>query len=172
MAELFGFEISRKKEKQLPSVVAPSSDDGSTVTSSVNAGAYYSLVVDLEGIVKNENDLIRRYREVAQYPDCDTAIDDIVNEAIVVEEDSEAIKLVTDDMQVSDSIKKRIRQEFQEVLSLIKFSEKGHDLFRQWYIDGRLYFHILIDEKNPKGGIVELIKVFRLGFDKKIKNNY
>ena len=159
MAELFGFEISRKKEKQLPSVVAPSSDDGSTVTSSVNAGAYYSLVVDLEGIVKNENDLIRRYREVAQYPDCDTAIDDIVNEAIVVEEDSEAIKLVTDDMQVSDSIKKRIRQEFQEVLSLIKFSEKGHDLFRQWYIDGRLYYHILIDEKNPKAGIQELRQI-------------
>ena len=175
MAELFGFEIRRKKEAELPSVVAPSSHDGSTVTTSVNAGAYYSLVVDLEGIVKNENDLIRRYREVAQYPDCDTAIDDIVNEAIVVEEDVEAIKITTDDLQVSDGIKKKIRDEFKEVLSLLRFDEKGHDLFRQWYIDGRLYFHILIDEKNPKNGIVELRpidprKIRRIKHVKKEKN--
>ena len=156
MAELFGFEIKRKQEKQLPSVVMPTPDDGSTVTSSVNAGAYYSLVVDMEGVVKNENDLIRRYREVAQYPDCDTAIDDIVNEAIVVEEDVEAVKIIADDIQVSDSIKKKIREEFHNVLALLKFSEKGHDLFRQWYIDGRLNFHILIDEKQPRNGIVEL----------------
>ena len=122
MAELFGFEIKRKKERELPSVVAPSPNDGSTVTSSVNAGAYYSLVVDLEGIVKNENDLIRRYREVAQYPDCDCAIDDIVNEAIVVEEDSEAIKIIVDDTKVSESIKKKIREEFHELLSLTKFT--------------------------------------------------
>jgi hypothetical protein len=156
MAELFGFEIKRKQEKQLPSVVMPSPDDGSTVTSSVNAGAYYSLVVDMEGNVKNENDLIRRYREVAQYPDCDTAIDDIVNEAIVVEEDVEAVKIVADDVKVSDGIKKKIREEFNNVLGLLKFSEKGHDIFRQWYIDGRLNFHILIDEKKPREGIVEL----------------
>ena len=159
MAELFGFEIKRKKEKELPSVVAPSPNDGSTVTSSVNAGAYYSLVVDLEGIVKNENDLIRRYREVAQYPDCDCAIDDIVNEAIVVEEDSEAIKIIVDDTKVSDSIKKKIRDEFHEVLRLTKFGDKGHDLFRQWYIDGRLYFHILLDETKPKEGIQELRQI-------------
>jgi hypothetical protein len=157
MADLFGFEIKRKKEKELPSVVAPSLDDGSTVTSSaVSAGGYYSMVMDLEGIVKNENDLIRRYREVAQYPDCDTAIDDIVNEAIVVEEDSEAVKIITDGLKQSTAIKNKIRVEFDEVYNLLKFQDKGHDLFRRWYIDGRLYFHILIDEKNPKNGIVEL----------------
>jgi len=156
MAELFGFEIKRKQEKDLPSVVAPQPDDGSTVTTSVNAGAYYSLVVDMEGIVKNENDLIRRYREVSQYPDCDSAIEDIVNESLVVEEDHEAVKIVADDVKVSDSIKKRIREEYENVLKLLKFSDKGHDLFRTWYIDGRLYFHILIDEKNPRNGIVEL----------------
>jgi hypothetical protein len=175
MAELFGFEISRKKAKELPSVVAPYADDGSTVTSSVNAGAYYSLVVDLEGVVKNENDLIRRYREVAQYPDCDTAIDDIVNEAIVVEEDSEAVKLNTDNVNVSDNIKKKIREEFEEVLYLLRFSEKGHDIFRQWYIDGRLNYHILIDEKNPRNGIQELRpidprKIRRIKNVKKEKN--
>jgi len=156
MAELFGFEIKRKQEKDLPSVVAPQPDDGSTVTTSVNAGAYYSLVVDMEGVVKNENDLIRRYREVSQYPDCDSAIEDIVNESLVVEEDHEAVKIVADDVKVSDSIKKRIREEYENVLKLLKFSDKGHDLFRTWYIDGRLYFHILIDEKNPRNGIVEL----------------
>jgi hypothetical protein len=175
MAELFGFELKRKKEKDLPSVVAPSPDDGSTVTTSVNAGAYYSLVVDMEGIVKNENDLIRRYREVAQYPDCDTAIDDIVNEAIIVEEDSEAVKIIADNLKVSEGIKKKIRDEFDEVLSLLKFSEKGHDLFRTWYIDGRMYFHILLDEKNPKAGIVELRqidprKIRRIKHVKKEKN--
>ena len=110
----------------------------------------------MEGNIKNENDLIRRYREVAQYPDCDTAIDDIVNEAIVVEEDVEAVKIVADDIKVSDGIKKKIREEFENVLTLLRFSEKGHDLFRQWYIDGRLNYHILIDEKNPREGIVEL----------------
>jgi hypothetical protein len=156
-------------------VVAPYADDGSTVTSSVNAGAYYSLVVDLEGVVKNENDLIRRYREVAQYPDCDTAIDDIVNEAIVVEEDSEAVKLNTDNVNVSDNIKKKIREEFEEVLYLLRFSEKGHDIFRQWYIDGRLNYHILIDEKNPRNGIQELRpidprKIRRIKNVKKEKN--
>lgn len=176
MAELFGFEISRKKKEQLPSVVAPSASDGATVTSSVNAGAYYSLVVDLEGIVKNENDLIRRYREVAQYPDCDTAIDDIVNEAIVVEEDVEAVKIITDDLNVSDPIKKKIRDEFNEVMSLLKFNERGHDLFRQWYIDGRLYYHILIDQKKPRDGIVELRpidprKIRRIKNVKKDKDN-
>ena len=175
MAELFGFEIKRKKEKELPSVVAPSSQDGSTVTTSVNAGAYYSLVVDLEGIVKNENDLIRRYREISQYPDCDTAINDIVNEAIVVEEDSEAVKIITDGVPVSDSIKKKIRDEFNEVLSLLDFQEKGHDLFRNWYIDGRIYFHILIDQNNPRAGIVELRiidprKIRRIKHVKKQKN--
>lgn len=156
MAELFGFEIKRKKEKDLPSVVAPSLDDGSMITTSVNAGGYYSHVIDMDALVKNENDLIKRYREVAQYPDCDTAIDDIVNEAIVAEEDSDAVKIITDEVKVSTAIKNKIRVEFDTVLELLDFKNKGHDLFRRWYIDGRLYFHILIDENNVKNGIVEL----------------
>jgi len=156
MAELFGSEIKRKKEKELPSVVAPSSQDGSTVTTSVNAGAYYSLVVDLEGIVKNENDLIRRYREISQYPDCDTAINDIVNEAIVVEEDSEAVKIITDGVPVSDSIKKKIRDEFDGIKRMLNFSNLGDEIFKRWYVDGRLYYHAVVDESNPKQGIQEL----------------
>lgn len=154
--KLFGFEITRGKEQPQPvSVVAPSFDDGATVVSSSAAG-YYAQVMELEGRVKNENDLIRRYREVAQYADCDSAIEDIVNEAITAEEDNSAVEINLDDLKVSSGIKTKITEEFKNVLSLLDFSEKAHDLFRTWYIDGRVYFHILVDENNTKNGIVEL----------------
>ena len=152
---LFGFEIKRKiPSSRAESVVTPAPDDGSTVVNS--AAAYYGLVVDLEGIVKNENDLIRRYRESAQYADCDAAIEDIVNEAIVSDSDTKPITVVLDDVDVSEGIKKKIRDEFDLILKLYKFEEKGHDLFRQWYVDGRIHFQIIIDENNLKQGIVEL----------------
>jgi hypothetical protein len=156
MAELFGFEIRKKKDKvqDVGSVVSPTPDDGSTIVS--GAAAYYGLVVDLEGIIKNENDLIRRYREIAQYPDCDNAIEDISNESIVSDSDEEPIKIVLDDLKVSDGIKKKITEEFDNVLALLNFEERSHEIFRSWYIDGRLYYHILIDEKNIKNGINEL----------------
>ena len=154
--KIFGFEITRGKEQPQPvSVVAPSSNDGATVVSSSAAG-YYAQVMELEGRIKNENDLIRRYREVAQYADCDSAIEDIVNEAITAEEDNTAVEINLDDLKVSSGIKTKITEEFKNVLSLLDFSEKAHDLFRTWYIDGRVYFHILIDENNTKNGIVEL----------------
>ena len=155
--QIFGFEINRKKKDDLPSIVAPSPIDGSTVINTgVNAGGYYGLVMDLEGIVKNENDLIRRYREVAQYSDCDSAIEDIVNEAIVAVEDKQPVEIVLDDVKISESIKKKIRDEFDNILKVLNFEDRGHELFRTWYIDGRLYFHILIDENNIKQGIQEL----------------
>jgi len=156
--QLFGFEIKRKEEKEAPfSVVSPSQPDGSTViTTGVNAGGYYGMVMDLEGIVKNENDLLRRYREVAQYSDCDAAIEDIVNEAIVAHELNSSVKIILDDVKTSDNIKKKMTQEFENVLRILRFEDKGHELFRSWYIDGRLYFQILIDQNNLKDGIVEL----------------
>jgi len=154
--QLFGFEI-RKKDNQpgVGSVVPPSSDDGSTVVAS--ASAYYGMVMDIEGVVKNENDLIRRYREVAQYADTDMAIEDIINEAIV--SDDGAIKMNLDAVKLSEPIKKKFHAEFDTILRLLKFRERGHDIFRQWYIDGRVYYHILIDEGNIKQGIVELRQV-------------
>jgi hypothetical protein len=114
------------------------------------------MVVDLEGVIKNENDLIKRYREVAQYPDCDSAIEDIINEAIIADSDEPPVNVVLDDLKMSESIKTKIRDEFEEVLKLFKFDERGHDIFRNWYIDGRVYYHILLDDKKPKDGIVEL----------------
>jgi hypothetical protein len=154
MAEFFGFEIKRKQEKEIPTVVAPSLDDGSTVVNS--AAAYYGMVLDMDSIVKNENDLIKRYREVAQYPDVDGAIEDIVNEAIVAEEYTLPVDIVLDDLEVSAGIKTKIRNEFLTVLDLLDFQSRSHDIFRNWYIDGRLYYHIMIDPKEVKKGIQEL----------------
>jgi hypothetical protein len=156
--QLFGFEIKRKEEQDLPSVVTPSSvADGATVVNTgVNAGGYYGMVMDLEGIIKNENDLIRRYREVSQYSDCDGAIEDIVNEAIIANEDKKPVEIVLDEVKVSEPIKKKIREEFGNILDLLKFDERAHETFRTWYIDGRLYYQILINSDNVKDGIVEL----------------
>jgi hypothetical protein len=156
--QLFGFEIKRKEEQDLPSVVTPSSvADGSTVVNTgVNAGGYYGMVMDLEGVIKNENDLIRRYREVSQYSDCDGAIEDIVNEAIIADEDKKPVEIILDEVKVSEPIKKKIREEFGNVLDLLKFDERAHETFRTWYIDGRLYYQILINSDNVKDGIVEL----------------
>lgn len=158
LIDYFGFNIKKKKDKvnDQASVVTPQSDDGSTLVS-VGAGAgYYGMVIDLEGVVKNENDLIRRYREIAQYPDCDNAIEDITNECLVSDADEGIVNIVLDDLKVSDNIKKKIKEEFENVLYLLKFDEKAHEIFRSWYIDGRLYYHILIDESRIKDGILEL----------------
>jgi hypothetical protein len=157
--EIFGFEIKKRKSKNedVGSVVSPSHDDGSTIVSgAAGAAAYYGTVVDLEGVIKNENDLIRRYREVAQYPDCDNAIEDIVNECIISDSDEFPVDITLDDVKLSESIKKKISEEFDNIIQLLDFDKKSHEIFRSWYIDGRLYYHILIDEKNIKNGINEL----------------
>lgn len=156
--QIFGFEIKRKKEQELQSVVTPSAiDTGATVINTgVNAGGYYGMVMDLEGIVKNENDLIRRYREISQYSDCDNAIEDIVNEAIIADEQKRPVELNLDELKLSASIKTKIKEEFATIQRLLKFDERANEIFRMWYIDGRLYYQILIDEEKIKDGIVEL----------------
>jgi hypothetical protein len=158
--QLFGFEIKRSKDEQvlpIPSVVPPSNQDGSTIVNTgVNAGGYYGMVVDLDASLKNENDLIRRYREIAQYCDCDAAIEDIVNEALISDETKRPIEIILDDLKVSEGIKNKISDEFVEVLRLLKFNDRGHEIFRQWYIDGRLYYQVLLDDANVKAGIQEL----------------
>lgn len=161
--QLFGFEIKRKQEKELPSVVAPNpAQDGSNVVSTsvgINAGGYFGQVMDLEGVIKNENDLLRRYRQVAQYGDCDTAIENIVNEAIVSVEKDQSVEIILDDVKVSEGIKNKIRDEFQNMLRMFKFEERGHELFKQWYVDGRIYFHVILDPKTPKDGILDIRQI-------------
>ena len=154
MAELFGFKFERIKDSgSKEKFTEPSSEDG---TLEAVGGGFYGQLLDTDGRERTEQDLVRRYRDIAQQAECDTAIEDIVNEGIVSNESDISVQIELDNLPYPDRIKKKIRDEFEEVLRLLKFEEKGHDLFRRWYVDGRIYFHKIINSKNPKGGIAEL----------------
>ena len=160
MAKLFGFEISRtkeeiKQEETVKSFVQPTHDDGAM---EVVAGGSYGTYVDLEGAAKSEGELVTRYREMAMQPECDTAVEDIVNEAIIVDNQS-PVNIILDEIDEPKALKDRIREEFGNITKLLDFNNLAHDIFRQWYIDGRLYYHIMIDEKKAREGIKELRKI-------------
>ena len=154
MADLFGFRFTRiKDDKNKENFTLPSEQDG---TIDVAGGGFFGQVLDTDGRERTEADLIRRYRDIAQQPECDSAIEDIVNEGIVANERAQAIAIVLDQVPYPMKIKKSIEQEFNSVLRLLDFDSKGHDIFRRWYVDGRLYYHKVIDKKNPKKGIQEV----------------
>ena len=157
MAELFGFTIARKKQddqqENLPSIVSPTQDDGAV---EVAPGGAYGTYVDLEGKAKNEGELVTKYRQMVQQPECDSAVQDVVNEAIVITEDAGPVNIVLDNLDYPESIKKKITEEFEALLKMLDFNNTAYDTFRKWYIDGRLYYHIVIDEKNPRQGIKDL----------------
>jgi hypothetical protein len=158
MAELFGFSLDKdnqkkKKQQGLISPVAPNNDDG-TVT--ISAGGYYGQYVDMEGVSRNEFEQIRKYREVSLHPEVDSAIDEVVNEAIVADGDDSPVEIELSNLDQSESIKKRIREEFNELKRLLQFDKKCYHIFRRWYIDGRLYYHKVIDVNKPTEGIKEL----------------
>lgn len=156
MAEFFGFQISRKGAPGAGpiSFVPDTEQDGAGVISS---GGHFGAYVDLDGDkVKNEQDLIIKYRDVATQPETDAAIEDIVNEAIIGDGDGAPVFIVLDKLEASDKIKDTIRNEFKQVIRLLDFTSYGNDIFRKWYVDGRLPYHVIIDEKNPKAGIKEL----------------
>ena len=155
MAEFFGFKITRDKPKSDPkqNFSTPQAEDGTQV---VAAGGYFASHLDMEGNAKTEADLIRRYREISIHPECDMAIEDIVNEAIVSNENKQAVRLMTDNVPYSRDIKRRLEEEFTEVLRLLQFNSRGHELFRRWYVDGRIYFQKIIDTETGKKGITEL----------------
>lgn len=154
---LFGFEIKRKddaKEQQnVRSFADPINDEGAI---SVATGGAQSTFVDLDGTAKTEAELVNRYRSMLQQPEVQAAVDDIVNEAINITDDSKAVECVTDDIEMPDTIKKKIREEFENILKLLDFSNQGYEIFTRWYVDGRLYYHVVIDETAPKKGIQEL----------------
>jgi len=154
MAELFGFRITRADKGSSDGFTAPAADDGTLDI--VSGGGHYASVLDMDGRDKNELDLIRRYRDIAQQPECDGAIEDIANEAIVSDERDKSVSLSLDRLDLSRNIKAKIREEFDEVLRLMDFNAKGHDIFRRWYVDGRIYYHKVIDTKAPRKGIKEL----------------
>jgi hypothetical protein len=155
MAELFGFSITRQVKKADPKqgFTQPQADDG---TQTIAAGGYFGQYLDQEGAAKTEQDLIRRYREIALHPECDMAIEDIVNEAIVANELKDAIRLRLDEVPFGKEVRRKIEDEFKEVLRLMNFNTKGHDIFRRWYVDGRVYYHKVIDRESPRKGITEL----------------
>mgnify|MGYP001159456842 FL=1 len=154
MAELFGFKFEKIKDSgSQEKFTEPSSEDG---TLEVAGGGFYGQLLDTDGRERTEQDLIRRYRDIAQQPECDSAIEDIINEGIVANERDQAVAIELDRLVLTKKIKDRIREEFDTVLQLLDFDTKGHDIFRRWYVDGRIFYHKVIDQKNPRKGVQEL----------------
>lgn len=152
MAEIFGIEFKRKKPEPI-SFAPKQTDDGAVV---VSAGGSYGTYVDLDGSVRTEAELINKYRDMAEYPEVDSAIEDIINEIVVQEPETKAVELVLDDVPYDDKVKKVILQEFDNILNLLEFNSLSYDIVRRWYVDGRLYYHAITDEAQPQNGITEL----------------
>ena len=155
MAKLFGFSIedSEPKSKTIISPVPENNEDG--VDNYISSG-FYGSYVDIEGVYRTEFDLIKRYREMALHPECDGAIEDVVNEAIVSDLYDSPIEIELSNLNASDKLKTAIREEFRTIKELLDFDKKSHEIFRNWYVDGRLYYHKVIDLKRPQEGIKEL----------------
>src|SRR5210317_230546 len=158
--KLFGFTLGKQdvvvqQPSDQPSFTLPNEamDDGAVT---VTQNAYYGTYVDLEGSFRNEIELITRYREMSNHPELEMAIDDIVNEAITHDTSGKTVDIRLDNLQQPESIKKKIRDEFNNVLRMLNFNNLADDLFKRWYIDGRIYYHVVVDESRPKDGIKEL----------------
>ena len=158
--KLFGFTLGKKDIVQVQppeqasfSLPTEAMDDGAVT---ITSNPYYGTYVDLEGAVRNELELISRYREMANHPELEMAIDDIVNEAITHDDSGRTVDIVLDKLKQPETVKKKIADEFENVLKLLNFGNLADDLFKRWYIDGRIYYHVVVDEKNPKEGIQEL----------------
>ena len=166
MAELFGWELKKKKGDKATSFVAPSDEEG---TLDIAGGAgFFGQYLSYDKAARNDYELIRKYRQTSENPECDQAIEDIINEAITADETDISVAVNLDWVPLSMSIKKKIDDEFKEVLTLLQWKKKGHDIFRRWYIDGRIYFHKMIDEKSPRKGITE-VRFIDPKFIKKIR---
>jgi hypothetical protein len=156
MAELFGFEFKRKDQKaidEIQSFAPKETDDGAVV---VAAGGSYGTYVDLDGTVRTEAELVTKYREMSLHPECDSAVDEIINESISIDEEVIVQINLENVKTMSPQIKKVVTDEFQNCLTLLQFNTHAYDIYRRWYVDGRLYYHVLVDDKNPKEGIKEL----------------
>jgi hypothetical protein len=177
--DFLGFEFRRKgpvEKQDLDEFIPKQNDDGSLV---VAAGGSYGTVVDLEGAAKNEAELVNKYREMVMHAEVESAVDDIVNEAIVQEQEEAVSISLENNTDLPDPVKKAIQAEFKNILKLLDFNHQGYDVFKRWYVDGRLYYHAIIDKKNPKDGIQELryidprkIKKIKETKRKKVNNNY
>ena len=154
---LFGFEIKRQSTedpKKRPSIVPAQDDDGAGYITA--SGSHYGQYLSMDDDSKDNYQLIMKYRGVGMHPEVDAAIEDIVNESISSNSDGQVIDITMDDLKVSEGIKKQIKDEFDNIVSMLNFNESGHDIFRRWYIDGRVYHHLVVDESNLKAGIQEI----------------
>jgi len=151
---LFGFEFKRKSQDQdpLPSFAPKESDDGAVV---IAAGGSYGTYVDLDGTVRTEAELVTKYREMSLHPECDSAVDEIVNESISIDEE-QIVKINLDKIELSDPVKKAITEEFNNCLNILDFQNHAYEIYRRWYVDGRLYYHVVVDPKDTKAGIKEV----------------
>lgn len=156
--ELFGFSIGKKKQQSIENkdIITPDSYDGSYV---LETGGVFGTYVDFSGAIRDENQMIQHYRSMALYPEVDAAIEDIVNEAIVLDEDRKPVKLNLDHVNLSETIKTKVYSEFNHILKLLDFSNKATDIFRRWYIDSKLFYYKKIDKKDLRKGITELVPI-------------
>jgi len=174
MAKLFGFSIEGADGDNLPkSAVSPVPQNDADKSDYFVSSGFYGQYVDIEGVFRNEYDLIKRYREMSLHPECDEAIEDIVNEAIVSDLSDSPVEIDLQNLNVGDNIKKIIRDEFKYIKDLLDFDSKAHEIFRNWYIDGRLYYHKVIDLKDPHAGIQELrfIDAMKIKYVRQAKKN-
>ena len=178
MARLFGFSIDPKEKKASASIISPVPPNNEDGNDNYIASSFYGSYVDIEGVYRNEFELIRRYREMALHPECDGAIEDIINEAIVSDLYDSPIEIELSNLNASDKLKKAIREEFKTIKDIMDFDKKSHEILRNWYVDGRLYYLKVIDQKKPEEGIKEIryIDPMKMKFireeKKKNKNDY
>jgi len=155
MAKLFGFSIEDNQKKP-PSVVSPVPQNNEDGVDNYISSGFYGQYVDIEGVYRTEHDLIKRYREMALHPECDGAIEDVVNEAIVSDLYDSPVEIELSNLNASEKLKNIIRQEFKYLKEILDFDRKAHEIFRNWYVDGRVYYLKVIDLKNPQAGIQDL----------------
>ncbi len=173
MAKLFGFKIEdsgEDKSKNIVSPVPPTDEDKSEF---YLTSGFYGQFVDIEGVYKNESDLIRRYREMSLHPECESAIEDVVNEAIVSDLNDSPVEIDLSNLPASDKLKDIIREEFKYIKEIMDFDKKAHEIFKNWYVDGRIYYHKVIDIKKPQEGIKEIryIDPLKIRLIRKLKND-
>ena len=152
MSQLFGFQINRKEGQKGQSPVPPSADE----PVSIAAGGYFGTYVDTDATARNEFELIRRYRDMSLHPEVDSAVDEIVNEFVVSDASDSCVEVDLNNLEVGAGVKKKIRDEFDKIKQMLNFDNRAHEIIRSWYIDGKLYYHKVIDLDNPKKGILEL----------------
>lgn len=173
MAKLFGFKIENKEGNKNSKIVSPIPKNSEDSSEYYITSGFYGQYIDIEGVYKNEADLVRRYREMALHPECDSAIEDVVNEGIVSDLNDSPVEIELSNLNASDRLKDIIRKEFKYIKEIMDFDKKAHEIFRNWYVDGRLYYHKVIDIKNPSEGIKEIryIDPLKIKFIRKLKKN-